>query len=220
MGEYFKNLSKQKLIKKATYSMLYHPMLQLTKTYTVEVDGKATNVKISSDHIFLLCYLMGYVQDKLGSHSYYGSNNTLSNDLGVSVRTIQRRLKALVDVGFIKTCVDDLSYRNIYINFEKIMLEISRVIKPECDFELVFRFCYGTAVCFASKNLLEKAQICTYTSYLRMQYLLEISRSPVNEPIRFLFTKLSECLELDFALVEDECEKARTAYIKKVNEKN
>lgn len=219
MGEYFKNFSKQKLIKKATYSVLYHPMLKLSKTYTVEVEGKSANVKISSDHIFLLCYLMGYVQDKCGAHSYYGSNATLSKDLGVSVRTIQRRLKALADVGFIKTCVDDSSYRNIYINFEKIMLEISRALKPECDFETVFRFCHGTVLCFVSRNLLEKAQILEYTSYLRMQYLLEISRNPVKEPIRFLFTTLAECLKLDFALVKDDCEKARSSYIKTMNEK-
>lgn len=220
MNEYFKNLSKQKLISKATYSVLYHPMLRLSKNYTLEIDGSVKDIRISSDHIFLLCYLMGYVQDKSGADSYYGSNKTLSNDLGVSVRTIQRRLSALAEVGFIKTSIDDSSYRHIYINFEKIMLEISKVLKIKCDFETVFRFCYGTVVCFVSKNLLEKAQICTYTSYLRMQYLLEISRTPVNEPIRFLFTRLAECLKLDFALVEDECEKARTAYIKTVNEKS
>ena len=124
MGEYFKNFAKQKLIKKATYSVLYHPMLKLARTYTLEIDGSVKDIKITSDHIFLLCYLMGYVQDKCGADSYYGSNNTLSNDLGVSVRTIQRRLKALSDVGFIKTSIDDSSYRNIYINFEKIMMEI------------------------------------------------------------------------------------------------
>jgi hypothetical protein len=194
-------------------------MLRLSKTYTLEIDGSVKDIKISSDHIFLLCYLIGYVQDKSGADSYYGSNKTLSNDLGVSVRTIQRRLRALVDVGFIKTSIDDSSYRHIYINFEKIMLEFSKLLKLKCDFETVFRFCRGTALCFASKNLLEKAQICTYTSYLRMQYLLEISRNPVNEPIRFLFARLAECLKLDFALVKDDCEKARSSYIETMNAK-
>lgn len=194
-------------------------MLRLSKTYTLEIDGSVKDIKISSDHIFLLCYLMGYVQDKSGADSYYGSNKTLSNDLGVSVRTIQRRLKALADVGFIKTSVDDSSYRHIYINFEKIMLEFSKLLKLKYDFETIFRFCYGTVMCFVNSNLLEKAQICTYTSYLRMQYLLEISRNPINEPIRFLFARLAECLKLDFALVKEDCEKARSAYIKTVNEK-
>ena len=220
MNEYFKGLSKQKLISKATYSILYHPMLKLTKTYTIEIDGSVKDIKITSDHVFLLCYLMGYVQDKCGADSYYGSNKTLSNDLGVSVRTIQRRLSALAEVGFIMTSIDDSSYRHIYINFEKIMLEISKVLKLKYDFDMVFRFCHGTALCFASKNLLEKAQILEYTSYLRIQYLLEVSRNPVKEPIRFLFARLAECLKLDFTSVEEECEKARLSYIKTGNEKS
>ena len=70
MGEYFKNFAKQKLIKKATYSVLYHPMLKLSRTYTLEIDGSVKDIKITSDHIFLLCYLMGYVQDKCGADSY------------------------------------------------------------------------------------------------------------------------------------------------------
>lgn len=219
MNEYFKGLSKQKLINKATYSILYHPMLKLSKTYTLEIDGNMKDIKITSDHIFLLCYLMGYVQDKCGADSYYGSNSTLSNDLGVSVRTIQRRLKELADVGFVKTCVDDSSYRIIYINFEKIMLEISKTLNIKYDFETVFRFCHDTVMCFVNSNLLEKTQILEYTSYLRMQYLLEISKNPVKEPIRFLFTTLANCLKLDFALVKDDCENARSLYIKSINEK-
>lgn len=219
MGEYFKNLSKQKLINKSTYSMLYHPMLNLAKKYTVHEADNSKDISITSDHIFLLCYLMGYVQDKSGSERYYGSNRTLSKDLGTSVRTIQRRLKDLSDVGFIITTIDDCSYRNIYINFEKIMLEISKEVGLEYDFEMIFRFCKGTAECFASNNLLEKSQISTYASYLKMQYLLEISRNPVTEPIRFLFGRLAECLEIDFSLVKEKCEMARTAYIKLANDK-
>ena len=71
MNEYFKGLSKQKLISKATYSILYHPMLKLTKTYTLEIDGSVKDIKITSDHVFLLCYLMGYVQDKSSAKSMY-----------------------------------------------------------------------------------------------------------------------------------------------------
>ena len=99
------------------------------------------------------------------------------------------------------------------------MLEILKELKLKCDFETIFRFCYGTVLCFAQNNLLDKSLISTYTTYLRVQYLLELSRNPVNEPIRFLFAKLAECLELDFALVKDDCEKARTVYIKMINEK-
>ncbi len=220
MGDYFKNLSKRKAIKKATYSVLYHPMLMLSKAYTITEDRDIINIKITADHIFLLCYLMGYIQDKCGADSYYGSNQTLSSDLGTSVRTVQRRLKDLADVGFIKTCIDDSSYRNIYINFEKIMLEISKIINPTCDFNLIFDYCHATALCFSYLNLLEKNHVENYASYLRMQYLLELSKNPITEPIRFIFKTLSENLKIDYSLVEAKCEAAREAYIKSVNAKS
>lgn len=217
MNEYFKNLSKQKLISKATYSILHHPMLMLAKKYTIEENGKQREIKLTSDHIFLLCYIMGYVQDKCGSDSYYGSNKTLSKDLGVGVRTLQRRIKDLADVGFIRSCIDDGSNRCIFVNFARIMTEITKIVYKDYDGARVSRWCYSVAQSFSDKNLLEKSQVKSYTMYLLMQYLIELAKNPILEPVRFLYTTLAVQLKIDYSKVESDCERMRESYIREVN---
>ena len=99
------------------------------------------------------------------------------------------------------------------------MLEFSKIIQPDFDFELIFRVCDAISKAFASYNLIENAYVNNYGEFLKMQYLLEISKKPIIEPVRFLFTTLAQHLEIDFELVKDECEKARNTYIKLVNSK-
>lgn len=217
IGEYFINLSKQKKIKKATYSVLYHPMLMLAKKYYVLGEASLEAVTLNADHIFLLCYLMGYIKDTEGSHSYFGSNATLSKDLGVEVRTIQRRLKKLSDVGFIVSVIDNYSDRNIYINYEKIFSEITKVVNPEYDAYQNIVLCNNVVENFISRNFLEKTKSREYTLYLRLQYLLELSKKKITEPLKFLYETLAMKLGMDFDTVRYDYEKARIEYIKKIN---
>ena len=217
MSDYFTNLSKQKLIKKSTYSVLYHPMLMLAKKYTIAGKESLEVITLNADHIFLLCYLMGYIRDTEGSHSYFGSNATFSKDLGVTVRTIQRRLKELSDVGFIVSVIDNYSERNIYINYEKIFAEITKVIDPKFNSYENILLCHSVVENFILRNFLEKTKLKEYTMYLRLQYLLEISKKNISDSLKFLYETLAMKLGIDFEMIRYDYEKAKMEYIRKIN---
>lgn len=79
-------------------------MFNLIKTY-VSQSKSYKYINLTYGHIILLSYLMGYIKDVSASESFWGSNNTLASDIGVSSRTIQRWLKDLEDTGFIAQCL-------------------------------------------------------------------------------------------------------------------
>lgn len=218
MGEYFINLSKQKLVRKSTYSVLHHSMLMLAKKYVIPGETGFEVITLNADHIFLLCYLMGYIRDMEGSHSYFGSNATLSKDLGVTVRTIQRRLKELSNVGFIALVIDNYSERNIYINYEKIFSEITKILYPEYNSLKNIEMCRKVVEDFISHNLLEKTKKKEYILFLRMEYLKELSKNKISNPIEFLYATLAAKLNYNFEFVRRYCEEAKFAYIKELNE--
>ena len=197
--------------------MLYHPMLMLAKKYTITGKESLEVITLNADHIFLLCYLMGYIRDTEGSHSYFGSNATLSKDLGVTVRTIQRRLKELSDVGFIVSVIDNYSERNIYINYEKIFAEITKVIDPKFNSYENILLCRSVVESFILRNFLEKTKLKEYTMYLRIQYLIEISKKKIADPLRFLYETLAVKLGIDFEMIRYDYEKAKMEYIRKIN---
>ena len=219
IGNYFTSISKRKLIDKATYSVFYHPMMMLAQKYTISgKDDSEKEITLSGDHVLLLCYMMGYIRDTEGSHSFFGSNATLSKHLGVTVRTIQRRLQDLSDVGFIELVIDNYSERNIYINYERIFTEITRILDPKFNSYENILMCRSVVENFISRNLLEKTRLKECTMYLRVQYLFGLSKDFIKNPLEFLYKTLAEKLGLDFEMVRCDYEKARTDYIKKINE--
>ena len=192
-------------------------MLMLAKKYTIAGKESLEVITLNADHIFLLCYLMGYIRDTEGSHSYFGSNATLSKDLGVTVRTIQRRLKELSDVGFIVSVIDNYSERNIYINYEKIFAEITKVIDPKFNSYENILLCHSVVENFILRNFLEKTKLKEYTMYLRLQYLLEISKKNISDSLKFLYETLAMKLGIDFEMIRYDYEKAKMEYIRKIN---
>ena len=218
MSDYFTNLSKQNLIKKSTYSTLYHPMMMLAKKYAIISEDGTEQVKLEADHIILLCYLMGYIREASGFQSYFGSNATLSKDLGTTVRSVQRRLKDLCKVGFIVSVIDNYSERHIYINYERIFAEITKIVMPD-DFnsKANIDLCRKVVDDFIFNNFLEKTKLKEYTLFLRVKGLTELAKNKKLNLLEFLYQTLAAELKMSFEFVRSIYEKARLAYIKDIN---
>ena len=79
-------------------------MFNLIKTF-VSQSKSYKYINLTYGHIILLSYLMGYIKDVSASESFWGSNNTLASDIGVSSRTIKRCFKYLQYTVFIAQCL-------------------------------------------------------------------------------------------------------------------
>lgn len=84
----------------------------------VNVDKKIIKSNVSDGTKTLYSLLCSYCYgDK---DTCFPSQTTLANDLGVTVRTIQRRLKELVQAGFIEVKRRGLTLTNIYRIINKV----------------------------------------------------------------------------------------------------
>ena len=221
MKSYFETLEKSKLINKATYSILYHPMLLLSKTYNVKIGvTSCKHITLKTDHIILLSYLMGYIKDSSGSETFWGSNKTVATDLGVSDRTIQRWLRELEKTGFIKTVIDNNSERYIYVNFSKILSEIYKCINNDFDDELIEKACKLTTLCFIQKGHLETTCLNSYTQTLYKKYLCESAKNEITDAIKYLFGILCSMLSVEWSQMEEMYKAAKSRYIELVNQKH
>ena len=86
---YLDKLKEENYIKKNTFSILYHQMFNLIKTY-VSQSKSYKYINLTYGHIILLSYLMGYIKDVSASESFWGSNNTLASDIG-EIMTLRQK---------------------------------------------------------------------------------------------------------------------------------
>lgn len=218
---YFESLEKAKLIKKATYSIVYHPMLLLSKSYNVKVGEESyKHMTLKTDHIILLSYLMGYVKDSRGSETFWGSNNTIASDLGVCDRTVQRWLRELEKIGFVKTIIQNKSERYIYVNFSKILTEIYKCINDEFDDEMLEKACELTTLCCIKKGVLESTRLEIHSQTLYNKYLHDVIKNDIPDTIKYLFETSCSMLEIKMEQLEDYYNAAKARYIELVNRKN
>ena len=167
--------------------------------------------------MLLLCYLLGYIRDSAGAHSYYGSNATISKDLGIAPRTLQRRLKDLSEIGYIEVIINNYSERHIYVNYERIFSNLTKILVPEYDSLTNINMCAEVVQYFISKNYLENTKIEQYATFLRMKYLTELSKNKIPDALEFLYRTLADELKLNYAFVEDGYREARQKRIAEIN---
>ena len=210
MNKIFKTFEKKKLIEKATFTIVYHPMLLLAKEY-----GK---VILKAEHIVLLCYLMGYIKNGIDSESFWGSNNTIAKDLKVSTRTIQRRLKELESADMIRTIIDNYCERHIYVNFQKIWLEIVTMTLKKYDTGAVAYGARLTVEYFVRKNLLERRQSMLYLDALLQEFVQQLGEEETNDVMKFFFKHMISALELKWNDFEKDFPSVKQQYIAKANE--
>lgn len=217
---YFESMEKNKYIKKATYSIVYHPMLLLSKSYNVK-NGAISykHITLKTDHIILLSYLMGYVKDSSGYETFWGSNKTIASDLGVCDRTVQRWLRELESIGFIKKIIENHSERYIYINFTKILTELYKCIDDEFDEELIEKACQLTALCFVKAGHLESTKLTYYSQLLYNNYICKVAEIEIEDTIKHLFTVLCSVLKIEWEQMEAMYKAAKSRYIEIVNQK-
>lgn len=218
---FFDAMAKRKLLKKATFSVVYHPLLLLAQTYNVKIGRcSSTHITLNADHILLLSYLMGYVKDGCGSESFWGSNKTIATDLGVCSRTIQRRLKDLEIVGFIETTLEHNCERHVYINFTNILTEVYEKADDKFDRDDTMRACGLAVVRFAENNWLEVAKGQQYIQLLYNRCLLKLAKENISDMMRYVFEELCSLQDIEWKIVEEEYKSAKQRYIEIVNEKN
>ena len=217
---YFESLEKRKFIKKATYSIVYHPMLLLSKTYNVKIGATGyKHITLKTDHIILLSYLMGYVKDSSGSETFWGSNKTIASDLGVSDRTVQRWLRELEGVDFIKKIIENNSERYIYINFTKILTEIYKCIDDDFDEELTEKACKLTCLCFTKAGYLETTKATYYEQLLYNNYICKLAEKEIIDIMKYLFETLCSLLKVEWEQMEEMYKAAKSRYIAITNQK-
>lgn len=216
LSSFFKDMEKRKLISKATYSILYHPLLLLSKTYNVRLGDSWQHITLNSDHIVLLAYIMGYITDKLGSEYFWGANSTIAKDLGVCVRTIQRRLKVLKDVGFIETDIEDCNARCIYVNFMRIKAEILSVTDAGYQPNLLVNSCKFFVQYFVKENWVEHYRQSEYAQQLLDEYLSAAGKAEIPDMFDFLFEKTVEILGIRPEEYAEKRMPLRQEYIKSI----
>lgn len=218
LKEYFDNLQNEKYIKKNTFSILYHQMFNLINTYTVKDKGYKF-LNLSYGHIILLSYIMGFINEACAGESFWGSNATLANDIGVSTRTIQRWLKDLENTGFIKTVIEHNTDRYIYVNFGKIISQINKSVGIEINNIKVEKACKLVVETFIQYNYLERDKQEYYTSYLIEQCNIQYCIN--NEiDIKYLFFLMIEKLDLEWEDVESYYKSVNHFYIEKIANAN
>ena len=192
-------------------------MMMLAKKYSIISEDCTEQVKLEADHIFLLCYLMGYIREASGFQSYFGSNATMSKDLGTTVRSVQRRLKDLCKVGFIVSVIDNYSDRHIYINYERIFAEITKIVMPDFNSKANIDLCRKVVDDFIFNNFLEKTKLKEYTLFLRIKCLTELAKNKKLNLLEFLYQALAAELKMSFEFVRPIYENAKLEYIKSIN---
>lgn len=214
---YFDNLQSKDYIKKNSYSIIYHAMFNLIGTHISVIKGYR-NINISYGHVILLSYIMGFVKEASGFDSFFGSNATLANDLGVDSRTIQRWLRSLEDVGFIKVIIQFNTERRIYVNFVNIINSINRSLGIKIDDKKVEQACGIVTQAFIQKNFLEQDKFEYYRDYLigqcNIRYCLK------NEiDIKYLFSLMIDELDLKWNDLEEYYKLVNYHYIEMVANK-
>lgn len=207
-------MEKRKLIKKATYSILYHPLLPLAKTYNVKADGRYQHITLKSDHIILLAYFLGYITEKLGSEYFWGANATIAKDLGVSERTVQRRLSKLKTVGFVEVDIEAKNERSIYVNYTLILSEILKMTDPNFDPKLVSEACAFVARFFISENWVEGFKLSETSLRLFNQYLEICAQKEIPDTFDFVFDTMLQFAKLDPEAYSEKRLELRREYIK------
>lgn len=211
---YLDKLKEEKYIKKNTFSILYHQMFNLIKTY-VSQNKSYKYINLTYGHIILLSYLMGYIKDVSASESFWGSNNTLASDIGVSSRTIQRWLKDLEDTGFIKIVIERNTDRYIYVNFGNIISQINRAVGIEINSTKVEKACKLVVEAFIRENHLERDKQDYYIKYLIEQCEIQYCISnDIN--IKYLFEILAEKLDLEWKDIEGFYKPVNHFYIERI----
>lgn len=209
MNKVFKVFESKKLIPKATFTIVYHPLLFLAKEY-----GKVT---LKAEHIILLSYLIGYIKAGPGSECFWGSNSTIAKDLKVSVRTIQRRLKDLEDADLIRTTINNYCERQVYVNFQKIWFEIAAMTLKNRDMGAVEFGARLTTECFVQKNLLERWQFGKYVNELLWEFIQHLGEEETDDVMKFFFDHMISALGLRWYEVERDFLATKQHYIAKAN---
>ena len=116
-----KDLYKEKVVKKGSFTTVYHCFFSLTGEYPNISDYEdEKKIQLNAEHILLLCFLMGYAGINYENKCFYGSNSTLAEIMGVSSRTVERYLTVLEKTGFITRSILNKSKRRIFINYARI----------------------------------------------------------------------------------------------------
>jgi DNA-binding MarR family transcriptional regulator len=217
MSKLIKALAKRKAIKKATYSIVYHPLFLLSHTY-IEAMGTSGKRRseykdLGDEHIMLLSYLMSYNSGTAGQESFWGSNDTIATDLGVSSRTIQRRLKVLADLGYITIHMENASDRYIYVNFTRIMDEILCRVDAKYRDARIDKACGMVVEYFIRTNHLERTLQEHYIQWLWMAFQQEVCDKEVVDVIGCLFRLLADELKVEEAAWHEDYLKVRKHYI-------
>lgn len=210
----FKGMEKRKLISKATYSILHHPLLSLAKTYNIKADGRYQHITLNSDHIIMLAYIMGYITDKLGSEYFWGSNQTIAKDLGISTRTVQRRLHTLKDIGFIEVDIEAKYERSVYVNYTIILSEILKTADTHFDPKLVSEACAFVAQFFIKENWVEGFKLNETSLKLFNHYLEKAATKEIPDTFDFIFDTMLQFAKLDPDAYSDKRLELRREYIK------
>lgn len=219
INSYFNNLKQEKYIKKNSYSLIYHSMLKLVGTHNAKIGEQYKHINISYGHIVLLSYIMGFITEASGFGSFFGSNATLANDIGVDSRTIQRWLRNLEDVGFIKTTLEFNTDRRIYVNFGNIIDCINRAVGLEVNDNALDKTCGIVVQAFIQKNYLEQSKFEYYKRYLIKQCNIQLClKKEIN--MKYLFSLMIEELDLDWVELEEYFKKINHYYIENVANKN
>lgn len=215
---YLDDLKEQKYIKKNTYSIIYHAMLKLVGTH-ISIAKGYRHININYGHIILLSYIMGFINGHCGSESFFGSNSTLANDIGVTSRTIQRWLRDLEDTGFIKTTLEFNTDRRIYVNFGIIVNKINKAVGIQIDNDKLEKACGLVAEAFVRFNLLERSKIEQYRNFLIQQCnIMYCIEEEIN--IKYLFSLMIDELDLKWKDVEAFYKPVNHHYIEKIANAN